>query len=238
MGLKFTKVVPSETPSPTPPKEAPKGEGIPKLNTNVTPSTPEKGEGVKDTKPRGIPTEVAPSLPSLDKPSAKSSTQESNTEDETTIEKPKRKRGRPPGGSNSTRGKKSSYSVDKMAAQIEGYHAMGDVFIPGLAITNGQARILAEGIIGVMDAYDFQPDPRIASIIALAGAVGMVEMPKVVLVKKHLDRMKAIEAARKQSKAPVNLVPKVTPPQPRPETNSIFAHQSQGVAKGEAQNES
>jgi len=59
----------------------------------------------------------------------------------------------------------------------------GATSTPEMVLDESEARILAEGVVPVLDLLDFTPDPRFAAAFGLAVACGRVYGPRVVLIR-------------------------------------------------------
>lgn len=156
---------------------------------------------------------------------------------------PKRKPGRPPGSGKGAVPKKATVSaITSLSRQIEGLHAMADVVIPGMAIPTPQADLLAEAMQGVIEAYDMKPNPKITSLLTLAGVVGIVEIPKVPIMLEFMRsknvKQLAIKKAQQMTKGEVPMGAHVptqsnsTPPIAEDNSGGIFSHVTSEIAEG------
>ena len=241
-GIKFTKVV--ATTSPPPLEMEAKQDGVPDIKVET-----KEEERVK---PKGIPLSIVPPIGGRDD---KENDDVPTLSPETEV-KPKRGRGRPPGSGKKQNGSTSKSSPKKtvvkqsaaetLGRQIEGAHAMADVFIPGMRIEHSEALLLGEAMQNVFDEFGISPSGKAAAILQLVGVVGIVEAPKIPVLIKFVRNVRKPANAKHVSR-------KIVPPtddgqsdwmqqaqeMPKVERvnavqdNNIFAHVSDGIARGE-----
>lgn len=243
MPIKFTKIVKEDKPSSIE-KES--------KDMSAPPSPTDANHDSRDSLPNvfenvggagSIPREVE--FPVLDSPVDESST-------------PK-KRGRPKGSTNKKKGRPSKntstpsiITVEQLARQIEGVHAIADLFIPGSRMPNAEAMVLAESVKQVMDAYGIQPDEKIAAVLGLVTTAAIIELPYIQNAKKQLN----LGMKRKKSPNIIQRQKIVAPPttdeivygdnliemlNEKPKQNNeipldnggIFAHNNTNVAEGD-----
>lgn len=237
-GIKFTKVVSEnkvdKSPLPPPPPiSGEKGDGVPRVATKVE----AKETGGEGKKPLGIPVDVSPpvSLGKTNKPNEDNPVREIDAPTQ-----PKRKPGRPKGSGNGST-KSNSKTVDTLAQQIEGYHAMAGVFVPGVSITPDGARLQAEAVQEVMEAYDIKVSRKVTALVTLIGVFAFTEMGNLKKARDHVQKMRkpktVIQQARKEASQTIpvdnsqSTIPNVVPI-PQSGGGSIFNHMSDGIAEG------
>lgn len=105
-------------------------------------------------------------------------------------------------GAGSTRshkkdGKKSVYSKDseeKLAAQIQGIHAIGSMIsgIPELAIGEKEAEMLASAVMAVAAEYNLELSGKTGAAIQLLAACAAIYVPRLIMVKQRVAKQQAI----------------------------------------------
>lgn len=185
---------PDSAPSPTPEPPA-NVEGVPSLPPENSAADPKPKRGP------GRPKKNAP-VP-LDIPTVESDDEEQSVPK---PDKPKRGPGRP----------KSKGSIvrdpAKLAESILGYHALADAIMPGVMISPSQAQAMADRIVDVMDAWDFQPNPKVTSLLALIGTVAVIELPNLKKVRFNLvQKAQAARSAKAQAAQSQNNIATGTP---------------------------
>ncbi len=157
--------------------------------TAVQPSPPplEMGETIEEPKrgrgrPKGSTTKRKGSVIPLDV--------EPPGVDESEEEKPKR--GRP---------KKSSakfWSKEQLANQLMGWHQFLNIVFPGTAISQSSADMLANAMTDVAEAYDLKISPKVTSVLGLVAAVGIVEVPVLLTIRKQVMVKQATKKAMRK----------------------------------------
>ncbi len=96
---------------------------------------------------------------------------------------PVKKRGR--------KGKKTAPHV--LAGQIRALHmiAANMTGVGEILLSDPEAEMLAGSIVEVMEQYDFSPSGKVAAIIGLVGALGVVYVPRLMLVRQRAMAGKA-----------------------------------------------
>lgn len=121
-------------------------------------------------------------------------------ESETITEAPvKRGRGRPrKDGSNTAPGPKKSKArvaqdTEELGTQIVGLHKLAALVtgLPELEISPIEGQMLAGGINAVCQEYGLSLSGKTGAMVQLIGAMGVVYMPRLVVIKKRMDAEKA-----------------------------------------------
>jgi hypothetical protein len=113
---------------------------------------------------------------------------------------PRRKRGRrgSGGGGGSSATRKASNkddlkrSIDALSNMLLISHMgiSGAINVPELALEKDDADLLANGIVPVLDQFDFTPDPRFVAVFGMFAAMGKVYGPKVYLYRNRVQAEK------------------------------------------------
>lgn len=61
---------------------------------------------------------------------------------------------------------------------------------PEMELSEDESKILASGIVPVLDQFDFVPDPKITAVIGLIAASARVYGPRVYLIRARLQAEK------------------------------------------------
>ena len=88
---------------------------------------------------------------------------------------------------------KSAADVGALAKQLTGLHVMASMMtgIPEVQISEGEATMLASGIMGVADQYDLSIDGKTGAAIQLLAAAAMVYGPRLLAIKAKAKAAKA-----------------------------------------------
>lgn len=73
-----------------------------------------------------------------------------------------------------------------------------NVMIPGTAITQKDADLLAENMVAVAEAYDIKISEKVTSLIGLGAAVAIVELPVMVKVRNYVVVKRVKQSALKK----------------------------------------
>jgi len=83
-----------------------------------------------------------------------------------------------------------------LAKKLQAWHQFAALaaHIPELALDEDDSVLLASELVAAMDEFGVTINGRVAALLSLAGAVGIIYYPKAVLVQRRLEAMRGQSA--------------------------------------------
>lgn len=102
----------------------------------------------------------------------------------------KSKAGRPPG---KKKRELSGEALSQLSKQVQGLHALASMAtgIPELQLGDKEAEMLSQAMANVSAQYDLKIDGKTGAFIQLAGAMAMIYLPRLSVIKQRIAARKA-----------------------------------------------
>lgn len=119
--------------------------------------------------------------------------------------KPRKKRGRKPGGKTARRNQQkssgNSEAVNALTQALLLVHMglAGLTKFPDFALDNDEAKALANSVSNVLAEFDVEPNPKFVALIGLASTASIVYGPRVYLYKQQKSKKKDNKKEVKES---------------------------------------
>lgn len=138
--------------------------------------------------------------------------------------KPRKKRGRKKGqtaGTSSSAGNSSrEHKGNKTAIAVEMLAAQFQILNTGIAYLTSfedfklegyEAMQMALATANVFEQFDYVPDPKVAAILGLVTTTSMIYGPRMYLYRKHLQKKRSENRARREAQADESFINEASP---------------------------